>query len=69
MSNQERLEIVEVSLMCQNPECNNIHHEVTSDLFASIYNIVCAKCGYRGFKLLSCKNLLGEQTPTKFSFE
>jgi len=67
MSSKEKLEIHEVSLICL--QCNNIHHEVTSDLFASIYNIVCAKCGYGGFKILNCKPLLGENKPTKFSFE
>lgn len=69
MSSQEKLEVFEVSLRCNNPECNNIHREVTSDVFASIYQIVCAKCGSGGFTMLGIKNLLGDNEPTKFSFE
>lgn len=76
MSSQEKLEIFEVTLRCNNTNvdgngtpCNNIHREVTSDVFASIYKIVCAKCGSGGFALLGMKNLLGDPGPTKFSFE
>ena len=69
MSSQEKLEVFEVSLRCNNADCNNIHHEVTSDVFASIYHVVCAKCGNGGFTLLGMKNLLGDDGPTKFSFE
>lgn len=71
MSSKEKLEVFEVSLMCQNknPECNNVHHEVTTDLFASVYNIVCAKCGHGGFKIIGFKTLIGGSGPTKFSFE
>jgi len=71
MSNQEKLEVFEITLVCQNPsgECNNVHHEVTSDIFASVYNITCAKCGYGGFKIVESKALIGGSGPTKFSFE
>jgi hypothetical protein len=69
MSDQEKLEVFEISLRCNNPDCNNIHHEITSDIFASIYRIVCAKCGCGSFALLGMKNLLGDSGPTKFSFE
>lgn len=76
MSDQEKLEVFEVTLRCNNMNvdgtgvaCNNIHHEVTSDVFASIYRVVCAKCGHAGFTLLGMKNLLGDLGPTKFSFE
>jgi hypothetical protein len=69
MSDQEKLEIFEVSLRCNNPECNNISREVTSDVFKSIYRVVCAKCGCGGFTLIGMKNLFGDAGPTKFSFE
>ena len=75
MSSQEKLEVFEVTLRCNNANvdgtgtaCDNIHREVTSDVFASIYKIVCAKCGHGGFTLLKMENLLGSG-PTKFSFE
>lgn len=62
MSSQGNLSIDEVALMCH--QCGNIHREVTSDVFQALYNIVCAQCGGRGFKLLEFKNLFGDRSKT-----
>ena len=58
------IELLEITLRCDNTDCELYevpYKEITSDLFASLSNVCCGKCGNTKMTLMRCEAIVTEK--------